>query len=245
MSALLEVRGLRVSYSRGSAVVHDVDLTLEEGRVTVILGANGAGKTSLLRGISGFWRSEPGRVRAGSVLLDGVDVTGRSPGAMATRGVVLVPESRKVFATLSVADNLAAMPSVGGRAAARRNLAEVQELFPILAERRSQLAGLLSGGERQMLAIARALLLSPRILLIDEASIGLSPIAIGQVFDRLKDVVDRLGTTLLLVEQNIGAALPIADSASVMEAGRLVLSGTAAQLADDDRIKRTYLGLEA
>lgn len=242
--AVLTVTDLRVVYRDGSVAVDGVSLSVDAGTVCLILGANGAGKTSLLRGIGGFWQSEHGRVQAGSVVVDGKDVTGRSPRALAKAGVVLVPEDNKVFKTLTVDENLRAVPMTGSAAARRALRDEVMALFPFLGERSRLPAGQLSGGERQMLGIARALLLRPRLMLIDEASLGLSPIAVETVFSRLKLIIDEWHTTMVIVEQNIRAALGIAQTAHVMEGGRIALSGTAAQIVNDERVRRAYLGLE-
>lgn len=244
MSASLIVEDLTVSYSVGSNAIRNVSIEVPPESVCVVLGANGAGKTTLLRGIGGFWRSERGRVRGGRVLLDGEDVTGRLPSIMAKKGVILVPEANKVFSTLSVGDNMRAVPRKGNPGDLARELEAVLELFPVLAHRERQIAGLLSGGERQMLGIARALLLRPRLLMIDEASMGLSPIAVRQVFERLREVVARWDTSLLLVEQNVGAALSVATQVFVMEGGRVAFRGTPDEVMADDRIQRTYLGLE-
>jgi branched-chain amino acid transport system ATP-binding protein len=243
MSTLLKVENLVVSYGGGLQAVAGVSLSLDEGSVHLILGSNGAGKTSVLRGISGFWRGETGRVVAGRVTVGGVEITGKSPRTTAARGVVLVPEDHKVFAQLSVADNLRAVPRIGSRAERADLLGTVLELFPILAKRKSQAAGYLSGGERQLLGIGRALLLRPRLLLIDEASLGLSPIAVATVFDGLQQVVRAFGTTLLIVEQNVGAALDIAARVHLMETGRMIFTGTPDDVLRSERIRTVYLGI--
>ncbi|WP_214105241.1 ABC transporter ATP-binding protein [Acrocarpospora catenulata] len=241
---LLEVRSLTVSYGGDSVAVDGVDLVVGEGEVCLVLGANGAGKTSLLRGIGGFAASETGRVRGGRVRFDGADVTGLSPRAMAKRGLVLVPEEAKVFASLTVEENLRAVPMAGGRAARRALVHEVTSMFPTLAQRMGLLAGQLSGGERQLLGIARSLLLKPRLLMVDEASLGLSPIAVETVFDMLRSVVASWGTTLLVVEQNVRAAQSVSDHAYVLETGSVVLSGPAREVLGSERVRQTYLGLE-
>jgi branched-chain amino acid transport system ATP-binding protein len=242
--ALLEVQNLTVSYSSDSVAVDGVALEVREGDACLVLGANGAGKTSLLRGIGGFAASESGIVRGGRVMFAGANVTGASPRAMAKRGLVLVPEETKVFTGLSVEENLRAVPTPGGGGARRRLLEEVMALFPFISERLTLPAGQLSGGERQLLGIARALLLKPRLLMVDEASLGLSPIAVEMVFDTLRSVVASWGTTLLLVEQNVRAAERIADHAYVMEIGSLVMSGRATDVLASEKVRKTYLGLE-
>lgn len=242
MLELLSVEGLAVAYGSLSAAA-DITFSLDEGSVHVILGSNGAGKTSVLRGVSGFWRGESGRVTGGKVRFAGIDVTGRSPRKTAALGIVLVPQNDKVFAQMSVEDNLRAIPAIGTRRARAEILATTLDLFPILAQRKSQAAGYLSGGERQLLAIARALLLRPRLLLIDEASLGLSPIAISTVFGGLREAAKVFSTTLLAVEQNVGAALEIASRVHLMEAGRLIFSGTPDDVRSSKRIQDVYLGL--
>jgi branched-chain amino acid transport system ATP-binding protein len=239
----LSVENLSVSYGAGFAAVRDVSFSMDGADVHVILGSNGAGKTSVLRGISGFWRSETGRVVSGRVRFAGEDITGKSPRVTAGQGLVLVPEDNKIFTQLSVRDNLRAIPRIGTRHSRTENLATVLDLFPILGERGSQAAGYLSGGERQMLSIARALLLRPRLLVIDEASLGLSPIATAAVFEGLAKAVTVFRASLLLVEQNVGAALDIAERVHLMEAGRMVFSGTAQDLVDSKQIREAYLGI--
>jgi branched-chain amino acid transport system ATP-binding protein len=239
---LLKVENLAVSY-RSLSATEGVSFSVDEGSVHVILGSNGAGKTSVLRGISGFWRGESGRVAAGNVCFADVDITGRSPRKTAARGVVLIPQDDKVFAQMSVKDNLRALPRIGSRRSRAEIMATTLDLFPILGRRKALAAGYLSGGERQMLAIARALLLRPRLLLIDEASLGLSPIAISTVFGGLSDAARVFSTTLLMVEQNVGAALGIASRVHLMEAGRMIFSGTAADVRSSERIRGVYLGL--
>lgn len=244
MSApLLQVENLTVSYGAGSVAVDEVSLRVADGEVALVLGVNGAGKTSLLRGIGGFASNEVGRVRGGRVLLDGVDVTGRPPRKMAEAGVVLVPEETKVFSELTVEENLRAVPSPGSRSERHQLLDEVIALFPTISNRMNLPAGQLSGGERQLLGIARAILMRPRLLMVDEASLGLSPIAVRTVFQTLHSLVQK-GMTLLVVEQNVLAAESIANQAHVMESGAVVLTGPASEVLGSDQVRRTYLGLE-
>lgn len=240
----LQVRDLTVSYGGSSVAVDHVDLDVNDGEVCLVLGANGAGKTSLLRGVGGFAASERGRVRGGRVLLGGADVTGCPPRTMVGHGVVLVPEETKVFATLTVGENLRTAPMTGDRASRRELMDEVVSLFPFIGERMDLPAGQLSGGERQLLGIARALLLRPRLLMVDEASLGLSPIAVKTVFDSLHSLVTSKGMTLLIVEQNVRAARAIADRAHVMVSGAFALSGPAREVLESEQVRRTYLGLE-
>jgi branched-chain amino acid transport system ATP-binding protein len=222
---MLEVSGLRVAYD-GLEAVRGVELPVEEGKACAVLGSNGAGKTTLLRGITGFGKWETGRVTGGQVLLDGKDVTACGAGALVRHGVRLIPERQNVFLPLSVAENLRIAEASGhhseGIAGAREM---VETLFPILTERQHQKAGLLSGGERQMLALATGLLSRPRLLIIDEASIGLAPVVVRRIFDALIEIKRRLAITLLLVEQNVDAALRVADVVYVLRNGEIVAHG--------------------
>jgi branched-chain amino acid transport system ATP-binding protein len=244
VAALLEIERLSVRY-KGVVAVSDVSLAVNEGEATVILGANGAGKTSLLRGISGFWRTEIGTVSGGCVRFDGRDITRLSPGRVARLGVAIVPETRKVFASATVRDNLLSVPRLVPRPRYQQLHDTVLELFPILRERLTQQAGYLSGGERQMLGIARGLLLNPRLLLIDEATLGLAPVAIDAVFGRLETIIAELHTTVLLVEQNVGAAMRIARQVHVMETGKLTFSGTKEEMLRSGAAEAAYLGARA
>jgi branched-chain amino acid transport system ATP-binding protein len=242
---ILRIDELVVGYRGGSTAVHRVSLTIRTGEVLVVLGANGAGKTTLLRGIAGFWRSETGRVTSGRVTFLGKNVTRQSPVSMARRGLALVPQDPKIFRSLTTEENLLAVPRRLGLAEHRDLMDEILDFFPRLRERRTTTAGYLSGGERQLLGLARALLTQPKLLLIDEASLGLSPVAVSNVFSKLKETVERFGATLLLVEQDVNAALRLADRVHVMEAGSFVFSGTPAEISSHDEIRRTYLGLTA
>lgn len=245
MSALLRVEHLSVKYKGVATAVSDVSFDVKEGEATVVLGANGAGKTSLLRGVAGFWQTETGRVAGGRVSFDGKDITGLSPAEIARKGIAIVPETSKVFALATVEDNLRSVPRLTSRQSYNQLFAAVLDLFPILGKRLSQQAGYLSGGERQMLGIARGLLLNPRLLLIDEATLGLAPIAIDAVFGRLETIVRELKTTILLVEQNFGAAMRIAQKAHVMEAGKLAFSGAKDELLRSGVAESSYMGRRA
>ncbi len=232
---LLEIRGLRVSHGRTEAV-RGIDLAVAKGSTVCLIGANGAGKTSTLRAISGLIGGR------GSVRFDGREILGWRPHRIAAAGLVQVPEGRQIFAELSVAENL----TLGGwtlrdRALGERRRAEVLERFPRLAERAGQPAGSLSGGEQQMLALGRALMAGPRLLLLDEPSMGLAPLVVEQIFATLADLRAG-GTTILLVEQNASAALALADEAHVLELGRISLSGPAAAVAADPAVVAAYLG---
>jgi len=235
MSALLEVEGLQSRYGRIPAL-HGIDLTIEAGALTALVGANGAGKTTLMRVISGVHPASAGRIR-----FEGADIT-RVPAARRVRlGIAQVPEGRQVFPALSVEDNLLLGGYVRSFAECRTGLAEAFERFPALAVKRDQMAGTLSGGQQQMLAIARALIAKPRLLLLDEPSMGLAPLLVADIF-RAIERLKRSGVTIFLVEQNALAALRLADRAYVLETGRTVLQGTGAELLADARVRAAYLG---
>ena len=234
---LLEAHGVRASYGP-VAVLHGIDFAISRGEIVVILGANGAGKTTTMRSICGTVATK------GSITLDGVELVGRRPEQVARFGVAHVPQGRGTFAELSVADNLEAGAYVRrDRAAVRDDLARWYETFPVLGQRRNQPAGQLSGGEQQMLAIARAMMSRPTLLLLDEPSLGLAPLVIRGLFERLADINREEGLTMLVVEQNANVALRIAHRGYVLETGTLRAEGTAAELAADDTVRRAYLGL--
>ncbi len=230
------MRGLRASYGPVK-VLHGFDLSVEEGEVCVLLGANGAGKTTTLRALSGLVGT------VGSARLAGVELVGRSPDRIVALGVAQVPQGRGTFNELTVEENLRAGAFVRrDRAGVRGDIERWLDVFPQLAERREQKAGRLSGGEQQMLAVARALMSRPRLLLLDEPSLGLAPLVTGDLFRRLGDLNRVEGTTMLVVEQNAVLALSLATRAYVLEAGRIVLAGTAAELTGNDAVRRAYLG---
>ncbi len=236
MSAGLEVEGLQVAYGRTPAV-RGISLQVRVGQVVCLIGANGAGKTTTMRAISGLVRPRAGRVR-----FDGEDITGRPAHRIAAAGLRQVPEGRQCFAELTVAENLMlGAYLVPARAEVARRQDAVLARFPRLRERLGQLAGSMSGGEQQMLAIGRALMGRPRLLLLDEPSMGLAPLFVEEIFAIIADLkVD--GTTILLVEQNASAALDVADHAYVLETGVIVLSGPAAEVAQDPAVTAAYLG---
>ena len=237
MSALLEVAGLTLRYGAVTAL-EGVDLAVAEGSAVALIGANGAGKTSLLRGLSGL--AAPA---AGAIRFDGRDLKGERPHRIARRGIVQVPEGRQLFGNLSVADNLRmGAYLLRDEAEIRRRRDEVLTLFPRLGERLGQPAGLLSGGEQQMLAIGRALMAKPRVLLLDEPTEGLAPIYVKLLFDLIVNLRQR-GLTVMIVEQNVHHVLRTADRAYVLENGRIVMEGEGAALLNDDRLKTAYLGL--
>jgi branched-chain amino acid transport system ATP-binding protein len=214
--------------------LHGVSLSIDEGDFVAILGANGAGKTTTLRAISGTVKT------SGEVRLDGQKVFRRTPESMARQGVAHVPEGRGTFSTLSVLDNLRLGAWVQ-RGFSDRDLAHVFEFFPRLYERRDQQAGTLSGGEQQMLALARAMMAKPRLLLLDEPSLGLAPLVVREIFKTLRRM-NESGTTIVVVEQNATIALTTARTAHVLETGRVVLSGLAKDLQRDESVRRSYLG---
>ena len=232
---VLDVAGLRLGYGRAD-VVHDVGLTVRAGTIVSLIGANGAGKTTILRAISGLMP-----LRAGTVRFLGRDVAGRAAHRIAQLGIVQVPEGRQVFANMSVAENLAmgAYRRTDDIAGERER---VLARFPRLRERLDQQAGYLSGGEQQMLAIGRALMAAPQILLLDEPSMGLAPLIVEEIFDVIVSL-RREGRTVLLVEQNAASALGISDHAYVLESGRIVIEGTGPDVARDPRVTSAYLGL--
>ena len=237
MAAVLEVRGIAAAYGDVQAL-WDVSFSVDEGRIATLLGSNGAGKTTTLRVISGLMPA-----LEGEVLLQGKRISGLAAHDIVELGVIQVPEGRQLWPNMSVEDNLL-LGAYSRRARASRaaSLASVYELFPRLAERRSQLTGTLSGGEQQMAAIGRGLMGLPAVLMLDEPSLGLAPILVDEVFRVLSDIVAR-GVTVLLVEQNVHRALEIAATASVLENGRVILSKPASEVADDPNVRSAYLGL--
>jgi branched-chain amino acid transport system ATP-binding protein len=232
--AILDVDALRAGYGKID-VLHDVSIALDEGTLCAIVGANGAGKTSLLLAISAILAK-----RGGSVRFDGANITRMTSHEIVRRGLIHVPEGRRMLPSMTVAENLLVAAERHG-AEGRAAIPGLYERFPILGERRDVTAGSLSGGEQQMLAIARALALRPKVLLLDEPSMGLAPKLVSSIFAIIAEE-RRRGTSILLVEQNARRALAIADRAYVMERGRIVLSGTGAELSQNQEVKAAYLG---
>jgi branched-chain amino acid transport system ATP-binding protein len=234
---LLRLEGIDAFYGDLQALA-EVSLEVRDGEIVALVGANAAGKSTTLRVISGLVTPRRGRV-----LLNDGDLTGVPAHRRVDRGIVQVPEGRRLFPFMTVAENLL----LGAHAARARDerdrtLAHVYELFPVLGERRTQLAGSLSGGEQQMCAIGRALMARPRILMLDEPTLGLAPVLVARIFETVR-TINGQGVTVLLVEQNVRQALTLAHRACVLESGRLVLEGPARELLGDDRLKRAYLGL--
>jgi len=242
-ATLLSVANLEVVYNDVALVLRGVSLEVPEGSIVALLGANGAGKTTLLRAITGLLPVHRGKITKGSVRLGGDVVSGLDAAGVVRRGIAQVMEGRRIFAELTVEENLRAGAFTrGSKAEIRESHEQVMELFPLLAQRRSATAGYLSGGEQQMLAIGRALMAAPRLLLLDEPSLGLAP----KLVEQIRDIISQLnaqGTSILLVEQNASMALAIAQHGYVMETGRIVKTGSAAELEADADIREFYLGM--
>jgi branched-chain amino acid transport system ATP-binding protein len=232
---MLEIQELHVYYGQIHAL-KGISLQVEEGEIVALLGNNGAGKTTTLRTLSGQLRP-----RTGQVLLEGRAIHGLPPHEVVKQGIAHSPEGRKVFNRLTVVENLEMGAYLRKESEIREDLDRIFALFPRLRERRQQVAGTLSGGEQQMLAIGRALMARPRLLLLDEPSMGLAPLLVEQIFDTVADI-NRRGTTILLVEQNAAIALSVAHRAYVLETGNVVLAGAAATLAQNPDVQRAYLG---
>ena len=233
---MLEVSGLSSHYGRIQALA-GIDLTVADGELVALVGANGAGKTTLLRTLSGVQPASGGRV-----VFEGADITGLAAEQRVRRGIVQVPEGRQVFGPLSVDDNLRLGGYTRTRAESDAELERVYAMFPALAERRRQAAGVLSGGQQQMLAMGRALMARPRLLLLDEPSMGLAPRLVEEIFAKVRSL-KAARTTIFLVDQNARAALSVADRGYVLETGRVVLAGSGAALLADGKVREAYLGL--
>ena len=235
METLLKVEGINVYYGAIHAI-KDISFQVNQGEIVTLIGANGAGKTTTLQTVSGLLRS-----KTGSILFDGQDSNTVSADKLVGRGLAQVPEGRRVFLQMSVEENLEMGAYTQPPAGVPRDLEMVYDLFPRLKERRSQVAGTLSGGEQQMLAMGRALMSHPKLLMLDEPSMGLAPILVEQIFDIIQDL-NRKGSTILLVEQNAQMALSVAHRGYVMETGKIVATGSGAELIESPEIKRAYLG---
>jgi branched-chain amino acid transport system ATP-binding protein len=236
VGAILEVEKLEAFYGRTQAL-HGVSFAMEEGGITTVLGANGAGKTTMLRAISAMVKTR------GSIRFGGAPIEAKATEQIVAMGIAHVPEGRGTFVDLTVEENLRiGMYARRDKRHAARDMERVLELFPILGQRRRQHAGTLSGGEQQMLAVARALMLGPRLLLLDEPSLGLAPLVVREIFRILRTINQESGVSVLLVEQNASLALDLADHVFLLETGRVVLSGTSDVLKKNDAIRRSYLG---
>ena len=235
--ALLDVVGLRAGYG-DVPVLRGIDFSIAAGSITALIGANGSGKTTLLRAISGIIPAEVETIR-----YDGQDIVGMPPQDIVRAGLVQVPEGRRLFPDMTVLENLlVGSSSPAARPKRDENLVVVLDLFPKVGERKAQLAGTLSGGEQQMVAIARALMASPRLLLLDETSLGLAPIVVDEIFVAVRRLAAQ-GLTILVVEQNTALALEVADHGYVLEQGQFAIQGAASSLAADPRVRQAYLGI--
>ncbi len=234
--ALLEVKDLRVSYGVIEAI-KGISFEVNEGEIVTLIGANGAGKTTTMQSIMGLIHP-----KSGTITFDGADIFGMSTHKILRLGMTQVPEGRRIFSELTVYENLLMGAYIEkNREKIKKDMEEIYEIFPRLYERRTQVAGTLSGGEQQMLAMGRAMMSHPRLLMLDEPSMGLSPLLVDQIFSMIKKFHDN-GTTILLVEQNAGKSLAISDRAYVLETGRIVLSGTGRELVESEEVKKAYLG---
>ncbi len=242
MDALLEVKGLSVGYARKGLALEDVSLSVPKGKIVALLGANGAGKTTLIRAVTGLLSLHHGHVTQGSVLMAGRPILGLPAHRLVRMGMAQVPEGRLIFKQLSVQDNLNVGAAILPRSAVKERMDAVYALFPRLLERRQQAAGWLSGGEQQMLALGRALVASPSLVLVDELSLGLAPLIVKAIYNQLRVVGETLGTSMLIVEQNARLALEFASTAYILDRGRIVLSGPSAEVAASDAMKESYLG---
>ena len=242
MASILTLANIQVFYDRAIEALRDISIDISEGAIVALLGSNGAGKSTVLKAISGVLDREDGEIRGGIVRLDGQDISRWSADRIVSRGLVQVPEGRALFATLTVEENLLMGGYTRDRGEVRNALARVYDLFPRVKERRNQISGYLSGGEQQMVAIGRALMAQPRILMLDEPSLGLAP----QIVDGIFDTIVRLNTeqklTVLLVEQNAQLALSVASYGYIMENGRIVLDGPSARLQANPDVQEFYLG---
>jgi branched-chain amino acid transport system ATP-binding protein len=239
---LLAVNNVEVVYGV-SLAVRGISFSVPENGVVALLGPNGAGKTSVIRAVSGLLPLHYGAVRSGDITLDGKSIRGLQPDKIVGRGVGQVPEGRLVFRQLSVEENLRVGATARKGAKVGESMDGIFEFFPVLAERRKQKAGWLSGGEQQMVAVGRALMAGPRLLLLDEVSLGLAPLVIEDIFNRLGEVRRELGTAMLLVEQNARVALAFAEYGYILESGRVVLDGPSEKLQSDPMVQESYLGV--
>ncbi len=244
MSALLELNNVEVLYDDVILVLRGLSLQVEDGRIAALLGSNGAGKTTTLKAVSGLLGVENGEVSDGSIRFAGEEIQGEPPDRIVRQGIFQVVEGRHVFEHLTVQENLVAGAYTRrDRHAVPTDIDRVFDYFPLLGERRRQQAGYLSGGEQQMLALGRALMARPRLMLLDEPSLGLAPLLVEGIFQMIQRINVEEGTTILLVEQNARLALSIADYGYVMEGGRVVLEGTAQELTANEDVREFYLGL--
>jgi len=242
---LLEVNNIEVVYHDIIQVLRGVSLSVAEGSIVSLLGTNGAGKTTTLRAISGLLKPENGFIKDGHIRFRGVDVTNRLGTEVVRHGAVMVPEGRRVFKHLTVDENIrsGSITRKDGAAGVRRDMKLMYDHFPRLSRVTHRLAGYCSGGEQQMIAIARALMAAPRMLMLDEPSLGLAPLLVMEIFDRIRDINQELKTTILVVEQNAKVALEISQYAYIMESGKVVMEGPAAELKQNPDVKEFYMGI--
>ncbi|MGZ0228495.1 MAG: ABC transporter ATP-binding protein [Acidimicrobiales bacterium] len=242
---MLEVTNLEVVYNEVILVLRGLSIEVPDGQIVALLGANGAGKTTTLRSISGLLDVHNGNITKGSITFNGVDLSGTKPAGIVHAGITQVMEGRRVFAEMTVHENLiCGGVTVKDKAKTKASYDRVMELFPRLQERRTQVAGYMSGGEQQMLAIGRAMMADPKLLILDEPSLGLAPMLVEQIRDIIVDI-NKSGTSVLLIEQNAMMALSIADYGYIMENGKVVMDGTPDKLLADDDVKEFYLGLHS
>ncbi|MCF1432535.1 ATP-binding cassette domain-containing protein [Agrobacterium vitis] len=241
---LLQVDGLHATYNHAITALHGVSFSLARGEILALLGANGAGKTTALKAVSNLLSAERGQINAGSIHFDGVDVTKTSPAALVRAGLVQVLEGRHCFHSLSVEENLTCggLGRSSSRAEIANDLERIYGLFPRLKEKRRTLSGLTSGGEQQMTAVGRALMSRPRLLVLDEPSMGLAPIVVQDIFRTLRRLNREEGLSILVAEQNLAIALTYAHRATILENGKDVLTGTAREIRERDDVKSFYLG---
>lgn len=242
---MLDIANLRVLYDGVVEGVRDVSLHVERGQIVALLGANGAGKSTVLKAISGVLYSEDGAISKGSITFQGLDLASLSPQKVVSRGLIQVPEGRRLFDTMTVEENLIAGTLARPRSELHCQMDKVFQLFPELAAHRKRVSGLLSGGQQQMVAIGRALMGVPQLLMLDEPSLGLAPQVADKIFDTVRRLRDETGLTVLLVEQNARAALQLADHGFIMDRGRVVLDGPSEQLLANEDVREFYLGLSA
>jgi branched-chain amino acid transport system ATP-binding protein len=243
--AALAIHNIQVVYGGAIEAVRDVSLEVRPGQIVALLGSNGAGKSTVLKAVSGVLEAEDGEIDKGSIQLFGESVERCAAADIVRRGMVQVPEGRRLFATLTVEDNLLAGAHLRPKSELPQAMESVYELFPRLRDKRATIAGYLSGGEQQMVAIGRALMSKPRMLALDEPSLGLAPLIVAEIFQTICRLRDSIGLTILLVEQNASRALAICDYAYIMENGRVVLDGTGEQLRRNTDVREFYLGLSA
>jgi branched-chain amino acid transport system ATP-binding protein len=244
-NTVLSLKNVQVLYDRAIEAVRDVSLDVPAGAIVALLGSNGAGKSTILKAISGVLEQEDGEIVNGGVHLDGAQISGRSPREIVRAGLLQVPEARALFATLTVEENLLMGGFTRARAECAETIEQIYTLFPRVKERRSQISGYLSGGEQQMVAVGRALMGRPRVLMLDEPSLGLAPQIVDAIFEALVALNRDSGLTILLVEQNARLALEVASYGYILENGRIVLDGRSEKLRTNDDVQEFYLGFSA